>query len=94
MGTYELDQTRHGSIWTIMGTNTDDGFIIESQLNGGDASGARVQRSIVLAVDETEALQIAERDNPGGEHKIVQSGSDIRAQAARLGVEPGTSRQI
>lgn len=80
-----------------MGTNTDDGFIIESRSKSGDADasqGARTLRLIALALDEAEALQIAERDLPGWEHAIVESGRDVRAQAARLGVEPGTSQRI
>jgi hypothetical protein len=79
-----------------MGTNTDDGFIIESRPKGEAAApeGARTLRFIALALDEAEALQIAERDQPGWEHSIVESGRDVRAQAARLGVEPGTSQRI
>lgn len=78
-----------------MGTNTDDGFIIESRPSGSTAGAPGVaQRIIVLALDEDEALQIAERDAPGWQHKVVVSGQDIRSQAARLGVEPGTSQQI
>lgn len=78
-----------------MGLHTDDGFIIESRDTAeGDGPRARTLRWIVLAIDETEALQLLRSDMPGQRHVIVASGDDIRAQAARLGVEPGTFRQI
>lgn len=48
---------------------------------------------IVLASDEAEALSIVEADYPEQQHRIVESGPDVRAQAARLGIEPGTYRQ-
>lgn len=70
---------------------TDDGFIIETRPAGGEAP--RPLTFLVLATDETEALGLIEADYPGAELRIAASGSDIRAQAARLGIEPGTYRQ-
>lgn len=74
-----------------MGLSTDDGFIIES-VDGADQG--TVDRWIVLAIDEREALDLLRHDEPEARHTIVDCGDDVRAQAARLGVEPGTYRQI
>lgn len=77
-----------------MSLTTDDGFIVES-LGGTSGGKAREAfRWIVLAFDETEALGLLKSDMPELEHRLVACGADIRSQAARLGVEPGTYRQI
>jgi len=77
-----------------MGLNTDDGFFIESRLPD-DAAGAtdgkpRVFRWIALAASAEEAVSLLDRDFPGAENAVVDSGREIRAQAARLGLVPGT----
>ena len=77
-----------------MGRNTDDGFIIESRAKGADPyARCAVLTFIALASDEAEALSIVEADYPEQQHRIVESGPDVRAQAARLRIEPGTYRQ-
>ncbi|MFC3690637.1 hypothetical protein [Chenggangzhangella methanolivorans] len=78
-----------------MGANTDDGFIVESQAQPAEEGrAATLMVFLVLASDETEALGLVEADHPGLEHRISSSGPEIKAQAARLGIEPGTYRQI
>lgn len=77
-----------------MSLTTDDGFIIESGGERSNDQNAKVFRWIVLALDEAEALGLLNSEMPDLNHKVVACGSDIRAQAARLGVEPGTYRQI
>ena len=76
-----------------MGLNTDDGFFIESRMTDDAGEGAdrgeRVIRWIVLAASADEALSLLKRDYPGAEHSVADSGRDIRAQAARLGLVPG-----
>lgn len=77
-----------------MSLTTDDGFIVESRGDQAADKDVQVFRWIVLALDETEALGLLNSEMPNLDHKLVACGSDIRAQAARLGVEPGTYRQI
>lgn len=77
-----------------MSLTTDDGFIVESRGGTSGDKDPKVYRWIVLALDETEALGLLNSEMPELEHKLVASGTDIRSQAARLGVEPGTYRQI
>lgn len=77
-----------------MSLTTDGGFIFESCERTSAGSAAPVFRWIVLALDETEALGLLESELSDLDHKLVASGDDIRAQAARLGVKPGTYRQI
>lgn len=77
-----------------MSLTTDDGFIVESHQGPQFGASAKVFRWIVLALDETEALGLLNSEMPSLDHKLVACGDDIRAQAARLGVEPGTYRQI
>lgn len=76
-----------------MSLTTDDGFIIETQDMRRAGDGDKITRWIVLALDETEALGLLKAEMPDLDHRIVASGDDIRAQAARLGIEPGTYRQ-
>lgn len=77
-----------------MSLTTDDGFIVESRGARPDGKDPQVFRWIVLALDETEALGMLNSDMPELDHRLIASGTDIRSQAARLGVEPGTYRQI
>lgn len=77
-----------------MSSTTDDGFIVESLSKQADGQAPQVVRWIVLALDETEALGLLRADMPDLDYTLVACGDDIRAQAARLGVEPGTFRQI
>jgi hypothetical protein len=77
-----------------MSLTTDDGFIVESRGGTMGDKGRKVYRWIVLALDETEALGLLNGEMPELDHKMVACGTDIRSQAARLGVEPGTYRQI
>lgn len=76
-----------------MSHTTDIGFIVESRDRRQPADAKAVSRWIVLALDEPEALGLLKADMPDLDHTIVASGDDIRAQAARLGIEPGTYRQ-
>jgi hypothetical protein len=71
-----------------MGANTDDGFLIES--HEGQADGGAVLRFIALAESEEEALSLLQRDFPALRHEVVDSGLELRAQAAGLGLAPGT----
>lgn len=73
---------------------TDDGFVVESCETRSSSEPPKVFRWIVLALDEIEALDLLRSEMPNLQYKIIESGSDIRAQAARLGVEPGTYRQV
>ena len=75
-----------------MGFNTDDGFIVESRA-AGDGPRGPVLTFLVLALDEAEALSIIGADYPDRTNSVAASGPDLRAQAARLGIEPGTYRQ-
>ena len=77
-----------------MSVTTDDGFIVESRDTRSPDETPEVFRWIVLALDEIEALNLLKGEMPDLQHKITASGSDIRAQAARLGIEPGTYRQV
>lgn len=79
-----------------MGTDTDDGFLIESHevgANGDALNGGGVLRFIALAQDAEEALSVLQRDMPALRHEVVDSGWEVRAQAASLGLVPGTYRR-
>ncbi|GLK76478.1 hypothetical protein GCM10008171_17320 [Methylopila jiangsuensis] len=73
-----------------IGLTTDDGFIIESNSGADEA----VDRCIVFAIDEGEARDLLAHDVPEAELTIINCGDDVRAQEARLGVEPETYRLI
>ncbi|PZQ14160.1 MAG: hypothetical protein DI565_12045 [Ancylobacter novellus] len=75
-----------------MGFNTDDGFIVESR-TVGDGPRDPVLTLLVLVLDEAEALSVIGADFPDRTNSIAASRPDLRAQAARLGIEPGTYRQ-
>lgn len=75
-----------------MGVNTDDGFIVESR-TAGDGPRDPILTFLVLVLDKAEALSILGSDYPDRTNSIAASRPDLRAQAARLGIEPGTYRQ-
>ncbi|MDR6286992.1 hypothetical protein HNR47_003021 [Methylopila jiangsuensis] len=48
----------------------------------------------MFAIDEGEARDLLAHDVPEAELTIINCGDDVRAQEARLGVEPETYRLI
>lgn len=62
-----------------MSLMTDDGFIFESHGRKPGSDTPQVFRWIVLALDETEALGLLNREMPELDYKLVACGTDIRS---------------